>query len=49
MKVINQDICIVKDFTKDVEKWFNNYKIKQIIKQKYPKQSSADFYIYEKQ
>tara|TARA_R110002072_G_scaffold4788_8_gene33413 strand:- start:8 stop:583 length:576 start_codon:yes stop_codon:yes gene_type:complete len=38
-----------KNFTKDIEKWFNNYKIKQIIKQKYPQQSSADFYIYEKQ
>jgi hypothetical protein len=38
-----------KNFTKDVENWFNNYKIKQIIKQKYPEQSSADFYIYEKQ
>ena len=37
-----------KNFTKDIEKWFNNYKLKNIIYQKYTNLSSADFYIYEK-
>ena len=37
-----------KIFTKDIKNWFSNYKLKQFIKQKYPEQSSADFYIYEK-
>ena len=37
-----------RNFTKDIEKWFNNYKLKNIIYQKYTNLSSADFYIYEK-
>lgn len=37
-----------KNFTKDIENWFKNYKLKEIINQIYPNLSNADFYIYEK-
>jgi hypothetical protein len=37
-----------KEFTNDIDKWFPEWQLKQIIKQKYPESSSADFYIFEK-
>lgn len=37
-----------KYFTKDVSDWFPNWTLDNMIKQKYPSKSSADFFIYKK-